>query len=175
MNMNRNDLLLHPVRSRIVGAIAGRALTTAQLAKVLADVPLPSLYRHVRVLTEAEILTVAEVNAGRGTERTYALAAGGGQIDPDSITTPEGHLGALTNLTNLIVHSYRTYLESGGGEPLRGGMTALNLTDEEHTALIQTIRTALAAYADNSPGEGRSRRLFSVIDLPDFEPTPETQ
>ena len=53
------DLLLHPVRLRIVQAFLGdRALTTAQLAAELSDVPTGSLYRHVALLTKAGVLHV---------------------------------------------------------------------------------------------------------------------
>lgn len=171
--MNKADLLLHPVRSRIVGATAGRSLTTAQLAQVLRDVPLPTLYRQIRILADAQILKVTEIKAARGTEKTYTLAEHGGQLDPNEIKTPEGQLAALTNFTNLIVHNYRAYLGAGGEEPLRAGMTALNLTEEEHQKLTQTIRALIAPLSENPPGEGRTRRLLSIIDLPDFEPSNE--
>lgn len=168
--MNKADLLLHPVRSRIVGATAARSLTTAQLAQVLQDVPLPSLYRHIRILADAEILKVTEIKAARGTEKTYTLAEHGGELPPDEIQTPEAQLAALTNFSNLIVHCYRAYTATGGEEPARAGMTALNLTEDEHERLTQAIRDLIAPLAQNGPGEGRIRRLLSVIDLPDFEP-----
>ena len=47
------DLLLHPVRLRIVQAFLGdRALTTSDLAAELADVPAASLYRLVARLVD---------------------------------------------------------------------------------------------------------------------------
>src|SRR5215467_1711411 len=50
------DLLLHPVRLRIVQAFLGdRALTTSALAGELADVPPASLYRHVAKLVRAGV------------------------------------------------------------------------------------------------------------------------
>jgi hypothetical protein len=52
--MTSADLLLHPVRLRIVKEFIGdRALTTSQLAAELEDVPPGSLYRHVARLTRA--------------------------------------------------------------------------------------------------------------------------
>ena len=69
------DLLLHPVRLRIVKAFLGeRALTVKQLAAELADVQAGSIYRHVARLTEAGVLqVVAERQVRATTERTYAL------------------------------------------------------------------------------------------------------
>ena len=49
------DLLLHPVRLRIVQAFLGdRALTTTSLRDELCDVPPTSLYRHVARLVDPE-------------------------------------------------------------------------------------------------------------------------
>src|SRR3954469_20006775 len=69
------DLLLHPVRLRIVQAFLGeRALTTAQLREELPDVPPASLYRHIALLVGADVLSVVSERRVRGaTERTYTL------------------------------------------------------------------------------------------------------
>ncbi|HEY2693839.1 MAG TPA: helix-turn-helix domain-containing protein, partial [Pseudonocardiaceae bacterium] len=62
------DLLLHPVRLRIVKAFLGdRVLTTAQLAAELDDVPPGSVYRHVGLLTKAGVLHVVAERRVRGT------------------------------------------------------------------------------------------------------------
>jgi hypothetical protein len=41
-----DEILLHPVRMRIVVALAGRALTPGQLRAELTDVPQATLYQH---------------------------------------------------------------------------------------------------------------------------------
>jgi hypothetical protein len=54
------ELLLHPVRLRVVQALLGdRVLTTGDLHAELPDVPTASLYRHVAVLAGAGVLEVA--------------------------------------------------------------------------------------------------------------------
>ena len=72
------DLLLHPVRLRIVEAFLGdRALTTTQLRAELPDVPAGSLYRHVAKLVDAGVLSVVGERRVRGAvERTYVLRDG---------------------------------------------------------------------------------------------------
>src|SRR3712207_9495280 len=71
------DLLLHPVRLRIVQAFLGdRTLTTADLRTELTDVPAATLYRHVGVLAEAGVLVVVgERGVRRAAERGYRLVA----------------------------------------------------------------------------------------------------
>ena len=90
------ELLLHPVRLRIVQAFLGdRALTTSQLAAELSDIPPGSLYRHVALLTKAGVLqVVAERRVRAVIERTYILRILAAQIQPDEAAamTPEQHL-----------------------------------------------------------------------------------
>ena len=97
--MSSADLLLHPVRLRIVQAFLGeRPLTTSQLAAELSDVPAGSLYRHVALLTKAGVLQVVAERRIRGaTERTYMLRVHAAQIAPDEVAamTPEQHMQAF--------------------------------------------------------------------------------
>jgi Helix-turn-helix domain len=71
------DLLLHPVRLRIVQAFLGdRALTTTALREELADIPPTSLYRHVARLVAAGVLMVVAERRVRGAvERRRILAS----------------------------------------------------------------------------------------------------
>ena len=56
--MNDADLLLHPIRLRVVQAFLGdRALTTAGLRAELPDVPPASLYRHIGRLVDGGVLS----------------------------------------------------------------------------------------------------------------------
>src|SRR6202161_2927169 len=81
------DLLLHPVRLRIVKAFLNdRALTTSQLAAEIDDVPAGSLYRHVALLTKAGVLQVVAEQRVRGTvERTYTLRLLAARIGPQEV------------------------------------------------------------------------------------------
>ena len=53
---SRWDLLLHPVRTRIVAEFSGRRRTVRELAAALPDVPQTTLYRQVGVLEVATLL-----------------------------------------------------------------------------------------------------------------------
>lgn len=68
------DIVLHPVRMKIIQQLGGRSMTTTQLRDALPEVKQATLYRHVAALLEADILTVVEERHVRGaTERTLAL------------------------------------------------------------------------------------------------------
>ena len=55
------DLVLHPIRIRILMALAGEHRTSQQLADNLRDIPQATLYRHIARLAKAGIIEVAEV------------------------------------------------------------------------------------------------------------------
>lgn len=68
------DVVLHPVRMRIIQQLGGRSMTTSQLRDALPDIKQATLYRHVAALLDADILTVTEERQIRGAvERTLTL------------------------------------------------------------------------------------------------------
>ena len=81
------DLLLHPVRLRIVEAfLVDRALTTSQLRAELPEVPAGSLYRHVARLVAGGVLSVVSERRVRGAlERTYVLRTSAARLSADEI------------------------------------------------------------------------------------------
>jgi hypothetical protein len=79
--MNRNqaaDVVQHPVRSRIVRSFVGtERRTVGELTQLLPDVPLASLYRHLRALVDHQVLKLTTSTERRGNDTSrhrYALA-----------------------------------------------------------------------------------------------------
>jgi hypothetical protein len=174
------DLLLHPVRLRIVQAFLGdRALTTAQLAAELGDVPAGSLYRHVAMLTKAGVLQVAAERRVRAVvERTYMLRILAAQIQPDEVAemTPEQHLQAFVAYVAGMLTAAERYLTTGTPDPAHDGasyrMGALWLTDAEFGDLIRDLQTIFQPRLANAPGKGRRRRMIYTVLLPAPEEPP---
>ncbi len=171
------DLLLHPVRLRIVQAFLGdRALTTAQLADELHDVPAGSLYRHVAMLLKAGVLqVVAERRVRAVVERTYALRLYGAQIQPDEVAamTPEEHGHAFMAYVAGLLADADRYLTSGPLDPIRDGadyrMGAMWLNDAEFRDLLADFRKVFQPRLANPPGKGRRRRMVYTVFLPSPE------
>ncbi|MBY8853690.1 helix-turn-helix domain-containing protein, partial [Saccharothrix sp. MB29] len=84
--MDMLELLLHPVRLRIVWALSGdRVRTTTDLCVTLSDVPKTSVYRHVALLAEGGLLEVADEQRVRGVvERHYRLRRERAVIEPEA-------------------------------------------------------------------------------------------
>jgi hypothetical protein len=169
------DLLLHPVRLRIVKAFLGdRALTTAQLAAELDDVPAGSLYRHVALLTRAGVLQVVAERRVRGTiERTYTLRLFAAQIQPGEAAamTLEEHAQAFMAYIAGLLADFDRYLAAGPPDPVRDGadyrVAAMWLTDAELADFLQDLRTIAQPRLANAPAQGRRRRMLFTVLLPE--------
>ena len=170
------ELLLHPVRLRIVQALLGhRALTTGDLAAELTDVPTATLYRQVAVLAEAGVLEVVGERKARGAvERTYRLVLDAASVTAEESArmTAEDHRRAFATFIATLLGDFDRYLDGAGAAPdlLRDRVgyrqAALWLTDAELDGLLADLRTAVASRMDNQPTAGRRRRVVSTVLLP---------
>ena len=137
------DLLLHPVRLRIIQAFLGdRALTTTELRAELPDVAPATLYRQVARLVGAGVLGVVAERRVRGaTERTYVLRASSASVD--------------------LVRDGVSYRLAG-----------LWLDDTEYVELMRDLARVLQPRVANPPKAGRRRRILGYVLLPGDEAGP---
>ncbi|MGN6867771.1 MAG: helix-turn-helix domain-containing protein [Solirubrobacteraceae bacterium] len=172
------DLLLHPVRLRIVKAFLGdRALTTGQLAAELEDVPPGSLYRHVALLAKAGVLQVVAERRVRGAvERTYTLRQFTTRITPEEARqmSREEHAQAFMVFVAGMLADADRYLAAGQPDPARDGadykVGALWLSDSEFAELMRDLSIAFGPWLAKPPAPGRKRRMVYTV----FLPTPES-
>ena len=172
--MTSADLLLHPVRLRIVQAFLGdRALTTSQLRSELPDVPPASLYRHVARLVDASVLAVVAERRVRGAlERTYVLRTSAATISVDELArmTTDEHRQAFLAFVATLIGDFDRYLDRGEIDLLRDGVSyrliGLWLTDSELAELSRDLFTALQPRLANAPRRGRKQRILATVLLP---------
>ena len=172
--MTSADLLLHPVRLRIVQAFLGdRALTTAELRSQLTDVPAASLYRHIARLVDAGVLSVVSERRVRGAmERTYILRVaaahiGVGELERMSV---DDHRQAFTAFVAGLLGDFDRYLARGDIDPLRDGVSynlaGMWLDDSELRELLRDISRVFEPRLANPPKPGRKRRILGSVLLP---------
>jgi hypothetical protein len=177
LRVSTAELLLHPVRLRIVQAFLGdRRLTTGQLRGELTVVPHATLYRHVGQLVEAGVLRVVAEERVRGAvERTYALDVGSAQISAGQLAgmSAEDHRRAFTAFVAGLLGDFDRYVTSGEIDLVRDGVgyrqRGLWLSDAELVDMLGDLQAVVAARADFGPQAGRVRRLFSTVLLPTGE------
>ncbi len=175
------DLLLHPVRLRIVQAFLGdRALTTSQLSAELSDVPAASLYRHVARLVQAEVLQVVAERRVRGAvERTYVLRLAAARVGVDEIAdmSADDARQMFRAFAAGLLGDFDRYLERDSFDLLRDGVSfgieGLWLDDAEFRELMLDLYRVLQPRRVNGPKKGRRRRLLASVLMPADAQHPE--
>ena len=172
--MDSVELLLHPVRLRVVHAMSGGlARTTAQLCARMPDVSQATVYRHVGLLADAGILEVASEQRVRGfVERSYRLRRDRATIDPDRVkaATADDHRRAFATAMAVLLAEYNSYLDLESADPhadLVGyRQHAVWLSADERLALIGEMQKAIVPVLGNEPAPGHTQHLLSPILFP---------
>jgi len=178
------DLLLHPVRMRILQTLFDAdPLTTAQLRDRLPDIAPATMYRHIAVLADAGVLEVVNEKRVRGTvERSYRVRPEQAVVDPAAraAMTREDHQRAYTTFAASLMTDFDRYLAHEDADPTSDGVVyrqaAVWLTEEEFAALIEEIESAVLAQVGHARDDGRIRRIISLVVVPDkprTEPGPD--
>src|SRR5689334_473151 len=119
--MDPVELLLHPVRLRVVHALSGgQAVTTAQLCARMPDVSQATVYRHVAALTDAGILEVAGEQRVRGfVERSHRLRRERAVIDAAraAAASRADHERAFPVAMAVLLAEFGTYLAGEHADP----------------------------------------------------------
>lgn len=173
--MEKIELLLHPVRIRVILALANRVLTTGQLAALLSDVTQTTLYRQINLLLDGGILKVVSERKVRGTtERELTVVEGAARIDMETSAALPAE--QQEQLFTLFVATLLADFRQAVSQPLDGvppalyrrqrvsmSLAALQRLNEETEALLTT-------YSDLPPetNDGEVRHwLFTGIIMPD--------
>jgi DNA-binding transcriptional ArsR family regulator len=168
------DLLLHPVRLRILQAFLGdRALTTSDLRSELKDVPPASLYRHVAKLVDAGVLSVVAERRVRGAvERTYVLRVAAGSVSLDEVDrmSREDRRQLFMAFVAGLLSDFDRYLSRDDIDFLRDGvsfsMSGLWLDEQEFGELMRDLARVFQPRLANAPRPGRRRRILGSVLLP---------
>jgi DNA-binding transcriptional ArsR family regulator len=168
------DLLLHPVRLRVVHAMTGgQTRTTSDLCALLPDIPKTTLYRHVGLLAEAGLLEVAgEQRVHGAVERRYRLRQTRARIDPDTAASMslDDHRRAFAAAMATLLAEFNAYLDREHADPAADSVgytqIPLWLSQGELAELITEVRGAIVSRAHNKPAPGRRLHLLSPILFP---------
>lgn len=174
MPASKADLITHPTRARILTALMGRRLTTQQMGELLPDLPLSSIYRHVRLLAEGGVIEpVEDVRVNGALARVYHVVKGQARIGPEEVrnSSRADQLSFFTTFLNSLGEVHRAYLERGVADattdPLHARMRPLYLSPEEYQAFMEGLHAFLAEWSEKPPDEHRTRVVFAHVSIPD--------
>jgi len=181
VNKIKEDLLLHPVRLRIILAAAGREVTAQELASELPDIPQATLYRNINTLAEAGILVVVDERRVRNTiEKTYALPSEDMRMNAEDLkdAQPEDYIRMFTQYLGLQLGYYVRYIQQGDVDFARDKivfhMFPVYLSAEEQQKMGEAVNAALLPFTKNEPSPERRRTILGLLSLPDVVDTPPT-
>ena len=167
MKKDYMEACMNATRQRIIQVIMiKKEATSAEIGEELQDIPRASLYRHIKVLLDAKIITVVKEEFKRGSvEKTYAIAP---QMPYDN-TNEEYNSLIQSALMGLQGDFYR-YFNGDNPDPQRDlltvGTASLMMSDEEMMEFIKAYGNLLQKYMSNKPVEGRKVRKVTLVISP---------
>jgi len=170
------EVLLNPIRLRILQLFeSSESDTTVQMTangicEMLNDVPRTTLYRHINVLIEADVLSVVSERKVRGSvERTLALNMSeleklrGNNVKD----VPQLAFRYLMTIYAKFEKYFRTHERIEDGDSMFFISNVLMLNDQELKDYMAELREVDAKYGNNkNTAEGRRQRDFAFILAP---------
>ena len=161
------EACMNSTRQRIIQVIMiNKEATSAEIGEELQDIPRASLYRHIKVLLDAGIITVVKEEVKRGSvEKTYAIA-------------PQMPYGDTNEEYNSLIQSalmglqgeFHRYFSGENPDPQRDlltvGSASLMMSDEEMMEFIRAYGDLIQRYMMNKPSEGRKVRKVTLVISP---------
>jgi len=170
------DLIIHPVRLRILQLLGREPLTASKLDHLMPDVAKSSLYRHIRKLLDGGFIEIAETHPVKGTpENTYRLLqAPHITVEDVQQMTKEDHLHYFSSYVAGLVQSFKAYLDSQDTLDLladRAGYSEILFyaNTDEFDALFIPLRDQLSQISQQPPQPGRRLRKLVLINHPEVE------
>ncbi|CAH2714217.1 hypothetical protein BACCIP111895_01378 [Neobacillus rhizosphaerae] len=175
MNETTVEVILHPVRMRIIQYLINQQLTAQQLKELLADIPQASLYRHIKKLVEAEVIHIVDEIPNRGTiEKVYSIHNPNKDlIGPEEINklSKDEHMGLFIKFMANLMGEYDRYLNQEIIDLRRDGVSfrqaSLYLSDEEFAEFIKDLTAVYTKVTLNKPQRDRRRRTLATIIIPE--------
>src|SRR5215831_17195052 len=166
--MDTVELLLQPVRLRIVHAMSGgRTLTTSHLLARMPDVSKATMYRQVSLLVAGGVLAVeGEQRVGGAVERRYRLSQPRLVIDAETaaLASLEDYRRAFAVAMAALLGEFNAYLDRGhadlGADAVGFLQHSLWLSLDERAELIGEMRRAIAPHLGNKPAQARRQYLL---------------
>ncbi len=162
-----NDVLLNPVRMRIIQTLAVKQnMTATEICEKINDIPRTTLYRHIRILLDNDVLSVISEQKVRGSlERTLAL-------NIEEIMKHNTLENAAQNAFAFLMNKYmmiQKYFNGQYPDPAKDKIflnsTILMTTDEEFDQFLLELRELIIKY-NFEFSEGRKARDIAIVSVP---------
>lgn len=161
-----DEIFLHPIRTRIIQLVANHtSMTVSAIADAMHDIPRSTIYRHVKILSENNVLVVVKEEKVRGTyEREYAFNS-----EVLNMQGNEAHKAAYSFLLKMLFN-FNDYFKTPDANPIQDqiflSQNTLLLSDEEFEQLKVDMYEVIKTYLNFAPHHERKARNISIISSP---------
>ena len=173
MAVGRAELIIHPVRLRILQSLTTGPKNTAEIGEVLKDIPLSSLYRHLKLLLEGEMIDVHDTRIVQGIqEKRYELAQTPRIRQEDLVDISlEEHINYFTVYLVTLLQEFGQYIEASSDVDYAADRTGYTEADilassVEFDSLSKKLNAAIAPLLQNKTAPNRRWRKLAIITFP---------
>ncbi|MFK7805570.1 MAG: helix-turn-helix domain-containing protein [Anaerolineae bacterium] len=171
----KGELILHPIRMRLVSELGNREMTTRELAAALPDIAQATLYRQIKRLQEGGIFHVTNEQVVNGAvERTYGLVANQSRLTAEDVAnlSAEEHMQYFSVFAAGLIDSFSRYLEQAETPLLEPDGASYNqaiiyLSDEERVAFQEQLLNIVGKVLTNKADEKRKKYTLASVVIPD--------
>ncbi|QSX06280.1 helix-turn-helix domain-containing protein [Sedimentibacter sp. zth1] len=162
-----NNIIFNPVRMRIIQRLSTeKSITTNDLCKFMNDVPRTTIYRHVKILLNNDILSVVSEKKVRGSvERTIALNINAIRDLNTAENAVKNAFGFLMSIYEKFKNYFSAHKENMSKQKLFLSNIVLMMSDEEFDSFLAEM-TALSKKYNFKISENRKPRDISIISSP---------
>lgn len=175
MPLKNFELLNHPIRMRIFQSLYHVEMSVQQLTEYLKEVPQSSVYRHVRLLSEAGLLKITSTRQVNGIEERFYMSVKD-FIDPREIEKPFGkqNFADFVSLyATIAAQDLGQYISSHEATDIKNIASRDHFfyaTEEEFIAIREKIYQILReAEEKRSQPDGKLWRFFVIAHPVDSE------
>ncbi|MAT42326.1 MAG: hypothetical protein CL609_08300 [Anaerolineaceae bacterium] len=176
LTSEKADLIIHPVRLRILQVLADKHLTTNEIATHLPDVPKSSIYRHLKKLLDGGLVAVEDVNIVKGIEEKIYHTAVAPVLSAEDVknSTKEDHLRYFSAYTATLIQGFQAYIESEDNHDFvkdRSGYSEVKFyaSTQELDQLLSRFQQDLLKLINNPPENDRRLRKLAMIIHPEIK------
>ncbi|MEB2281334.1 helix-turn-helix domain-containing protein [Lysinibacillus xylanilyticus] len=177
---NKAEVLMHPVRMKILQALMHdkeEGLSTLEMISIIKDVPQATLYRHIQILMDENIIKIVKERKVRSvTEKFYALNEGAEKLSQEDWTqlTIKQKLNYVSNYQLALLSQYQNYLNSLDEEERLADLATfsfidLTLTTNQFKSFENELNDLIIKYynmADSSKETETKTIAINIIPKP---------
>ena len=164
--MDIAKLILNPARLRILQYIRlYGSVRTSDIVKYLNDIPRATVYHHVKILEENNMIEVIKENRVRGTiEKVYALKEYTTSMEGETFValSTAFYVGLMQEMNEYFSRKEQDHKKDN----VFFSSALLYMSDNEYENLLKSIADLLKPYIEQNPKSNLKLRKLSIISSP---------